>query len=445
MTRIHTGFAGIISAWLLATTVPVLGEISVFQHGVNGYQGGQDSAIRVAIEMDRFRINDDDPSCNVHCHDGVLGGDLGAYEHWSTNGGGSPVLEAGHFFQNQLGFMGRPGPTYRYGKIFLRFGDVIGTGAGQIPADARIDNATLTLHHQEDLGAVVASSYVADNPGTAKGPVLNSGNIRVSPLLQPIAFGTSDGYYSDGEVTARFRTWRPPGVISGNGMIIEGNGEHWAQGCKGSDYEFDPNPTSDADWGAIYVLDNDAFGAIDYCGPADGIDHDESRAVDYYQDQVAGAQDINVTSIVRNLIGDGVLINVVHDPDNPMLPQPNGPNWGAAYRSNEYPMHESRPQLTIEYTLGAILAGDANGDGAVDVADLGIVGANFGQSGKTFADGDFNDDGSVDVADLGIVGANWSTAQVTSTADLAALVPEPAVLGMLLMSLPLLTKRRRSH
>ena len=108
-------------------------------------------------------------------------------------------------------------------------------------------------------------------------------------------------------------------------------------------------------------------------------------------------------------------------------------------------MHESRPQLTIEYTLGAILAGDANGDGAVDVADLGIVGANFGQSGKTFADGDFNDDGSVDVADLGIVGANWSTAQATSATDLAALVPEPAVLGVFLMGLPLLTKRRRSH
>ncbi len=443
MTRIHTGIVSIISAWLLATTVPVLGEISVFQHGVNGYQGGQDSAIRVAIEMDRFRINDDDPSCNVHCFDGDLGGDLGAYEHWSTNGGGSTVLEVGHFFQNQLGFIGRPGPTYRYGKMFLRFGDVIGTGAGQIPTDARIDNATLTLHHQEDLGAVVASSYVADNPGTAKGPVLNSGNIRVSPLLQPIAFGTSDGYYSDGEVTGRFRTWRPGSDgTNGNAVAPGSGGEAWAQGCKGSDYEYDPQGLNH---GQDYVLDNDAFGAIDYCGPADGIDHDESRAVDYYQDQVAGAQDINVTSIARDLTGDGVLINVVHDPNNPMLPQPNGPNWGAAYRSNEHPMRESRPQLTIEYTLGAILAGDANGDGTVDVADLGIVGANFGQSGKTFADGDFNDDGSVDVADLGIVGANWSTAQATSTTDLAALVPEPAVLGVFLMGLPLLTKRRRSH
>jgi hypothetical protein len=51
--------------------------------------------------------------------------------------------------------------------------------------------------------------------------------------------------------------------------------------------------------------------------------------------------------------------------------------------------------------------GDANGDGAVDVGDLGILAANYGGSNKTWSQGDFNNDGKVDVGDLGILAANY--------------------------------------
>jgi uncharacterized protein (DUF2141 family) len=52
--------------------------------------------------------------------------------------------------------------------------------------------------------------------------------------------------------------------------------------------------------------------------------------------------------------------------------------------------------------------GDANGDGAVDVGDLGILAANYGKtSGATWRMGDFNGDGAVDVGDLGILAANY--------------------------------------
>jgi hypothetical protein len=53
--------------------------------------------------------------------------------------------------------------------------------------------------------------------------------------------------------------------------------------------------------------------------------------------------------------------------------------------------------------------GDANSDGAVDVGDLGILAANYGGSGKSWAQGDFNGDGLVDVGDLGILAANYGT------------------------------------
>jgi hypothetical protein len=43
----------------------------------------------------------------------------------------------------------------------------------------------------------------------------------------------------------------------------------------------------------------------------------------------------------------------------------------------------------------------------VDVGDLGILAANYGQPNTTWQQGDFNGDGLVDVGDLGILAANY--------------------------------------
>jgi hypothetical protein len=55
------------------------------------------------------------------------------------------------------------------------------------------------------------------------------------------------------------------------------------------------------------------------------------------------------------------------------------------------------------------LAGDANRDRKVDVADLGVLASNWQQSGRTFSQGNFDlsPDGLVDVADLGILASHW--------------------------------------
>ena len=91
--------------------------------------------------------------------------------------------------------------------------------------------------------------------------------------------------------------------------------------------------------------------------------------------------------------------------------------------------------------VGAIPA-DANVDGVVDVADLGILGASFGMANVLFSDGDFNQDGVVDVADLGILGANWNAAQAIG--DASALVPEPVTLSLLAISVLMVGRRRRA-
>jgi len=97
----------------------------------------------------------------------------------------------------------------------------------------------------------------------------------------------------------------------------------------------------------------------------------------------------------------------------------------------------------------ALLAGDANFDGEVDLADFGILRANFGSGPNDVrVPADFNLDGEVDLADFGILRANFG-ASVTA-ADLAAVdawfasvVPEPATAGLLAVGGLTLLRRRR--
>lgn len=62
--------------------------------------------------------------------------------------------------------------------------------------------------------------------------------------------------------------------------------------------------------------------------------------------------------------------------------------------------------ILIKYTYG----GDADLNGQVDVADIGILATNWQGSPKHWHEGDFdynNPNGTVDVADLGILASNW--------------------------------------
>ena len=85
------------------------------------------------------------------------------------------------------------------------------------------------------------------------------------------------------------------------------------------------------------------------------------------------------------------------------------------------------PGSVDQYSLVYPGAGDANGDGKVDVNDLTIVLSNFGQTGMTWSQGDFNGDGSVDINDLTILLSNFGT---TSGAGIQA-VPEPSTFAPL--------------
>ena len=72
----------------------------------------------------------------------------------------------------------------------------------------------------------------------------------------------------------------------------------------------------------------------------------------------------------------------------------------------------------VPFDLSPGVQGDANGDGAVDLLDLDILGANFGATPANISQGDFNGDNVVDLLDLDILGANFGVGT-------AAGVPEP--------------------
>jgi hypothetical protein len=80
--------------------------------------------------------------------------------------------------------------------------------------------------------------------------------------------------------------------------------------------------------------------------------------------------------------------------------------------------------------LTPALPGDANLDGKVDINDLTIVLAHYGQTGMTWSTGEFTGDGTVDINDLTIVLAHYNDSVGLSAAGMAA-VPEPSCLALL--------------
>ena len=94
-----------------------------------------------------------------------------------------------------------------------------------------------------------------------------------------------------------------------------------------------------------------------------------------------------------------------------------------------------------------LLAGDANLDGAVTIADFAVLRANFGDDAAYFTTGDFDGDGGVTIADFALLRANFGgSAQEAAGMDAwaAAAVPEPAGLWLLAAGGLGLARRRRA-
>ncbi len=102
--------------------------------------------------------------------------------------------------------------------------------------------------------------------------------------------------------------------------------------------------------------------------------------------------------------------------------------------------------LTLSLIGEVRLPGDANGDGNVNLADFGILRANFGSVIGDYLTGDFNRDGNVNLADFGILRAGFG-GSVSSIAILdawVATVPEPMLASVMAIGTLTLLQRRRA-
>ena len=97
--------------------------------------------------------------------------------------------------------------------------------------------------------------------------------------------------------------------------------------------------------------------------------------------------------------------------------------------------HDASGHTVQAFLLRALLPGDANEDGRIDINDLTIVLAHYGQSGTTWGTGDFNGDGTVDINDLTIVLAHYGQSTSALAGGNPSAVPEPGGLMLLAAAL----------
>jgi hypothetical protein len=101
--------------------------------------------------------------------------------------------------------------------------------------------------------------------------------------------------------------------------------------------------------------------------------------------------------------------------------------------------------VVVRYTF----VGDANLDGIVNGLDFNALANNYGRSGKTLTQGDFTGDGIVNSSDFAALAMNYgqstpsaTAASVPSALPLGAVVPEPVMLGNILIAAGLMRRRR---
>jgi hypothetical protein len=128
--------------------------------------------------------------------------------------------------------------------------------------------------------------------------------------------------------------------------------------------------------------------------------------------------------------------DVGYDVDTTNPNNPLGSPWSAASNAEDASgFSPFSPQLHLPY-----IPGDADLDGDVDIADLGILASNWQLPGDLLH-GDFDGNGTIDVNDLGLLASNWQagvgSGQPLGEA-LAAVglpgssVPEPGTAALLL-------------
>jgi hypothetical protein len=317
---------------------------------------------------------------------------------------------------------------------------VTNTGTGSVFARNAMLRFTGGLANSGTVGLSFGTSDIFGNvTNNAGGQIIVSGNSNVT-FYNAIAHNAGAEIRVSAGSTAVFF-----GPVTGSGAFA-GGGTKFFEGGISSLATIETSGASIVEASASLTADVIREGALAVAGqvnlrPGGGASRVGSLDID------GGRLDIGNNQI---LIQTG---NIAQTRAWLLTGRPGGSGIGSALAASE-PKRDvgfgpTADGVMVKYTW----AGDASLDGAVTIADLGILAANWQQSNRHWFQGDFNYDGSVNIADLGILAGNWqagaSGASSMSFEEALAMfdvfdgveVPEPSCLAVLAVGGLLLRRR----
>ncbi len=282
------------------------------------------------------------------------------------------------------------GPSSGYPNLF-----VYGGGSTSLVATPATNTATdLTDASGINNNGVVVGNYAAGDNPVPTGFYFNGSEHDISNMSYPQAIagntvvGANYDYHSD------------TGTVTYDAMIY----------TLGASSATNIGTLGYADQTIAYGVSSSGsvvgYGTINSSGAEDAFVYNNGTMTDL-NTQIIGPNPFNELNVAYGISPNGEYIV--------------GDGTTLASGSNDY---------THGFLLTPAIPGDANGDGRVDINDLTIVLAHYGQTGQSWADGEFTGDGTVDINDLTIVLAHYNQSTASSAGNPSA-VPEPAGLVLL--------------
>ena len=341
---------------------------------------------------------------------------MGAGSNWTeegtlivgNHGTGTLDIQAGGVVVNGFGIIGGNGGSS---------GTAIVTGAESVWNNAdglEVGNrGTGTLNHLDGTVQVAHNLMLARFEGSQGDYNLSGGTLDLMDGTLSAGFGTAAFNFTGGTLKNAATINLGQAFVQSGGTLAPGSS---------------PGTTTIV---GGYTLGSSGTLAIELSGTAQGTGFD---FVDVVGDlDLAGTLDVSLIDGFNPFFGDRFDIldwdTLTGTFDSVVLPTlTDGLTWNL-------------DDLYLTGELAVLLLGDADGDGDVDITDLGILSENFGiLNGATLSDGDFNGDGAVDITDLGLLSENFGN----TSPPLTTSIPEPGSLTLLSLGGLRLGRRRRA-
>ena len=321
------------------------------------------------------------------------------------------------------------GSLYSYANGINAAGQVVGYGltAGGGTQAFLYSNGTMSVLGSGMACAINADGQVVGENGTNHAFLDSGGTMRDLGTLSGYSSSEADGIDAAGQV-AGYATAGSGGTqafLYSNGAMtglgtLPGDSSSQAYGINAGGQVVGYAYPSDGEGGHAFLYSQ---GTMTDLGTLSGTSTSQALAINDGGKVVgtsAGEAFVYSNGTMVNL---NTLLSVKKGSSAPTLQEATAVNGLGQIVADAYYLGNNIAVLLTPL----LLPGDANQDGKVNINDLTIVLANFGQTGMTWTQGEFTGDGTVDINDLTIVLANYGRTLAYSAGPVAA-APEPSAI-----------------